>query len=95
LTFINKFFEQFYYFKLYVHLFQEGDFGKPKKKTLAINIRDLKHNDHPLYDSTFLSFIYEQKKNKQFKDLDKFTQLAPSKEELEKCKSRFYEKINH
>ena len=48
-----------------------------------------------LYDSTFLSFSYEEKKNLEFKDLDTFTKLSPPKEELDKCHSRFYDKINN
>ena len=48
-----------------------------------------------LYDSTFLSYAYEQKKNKDFKDIDKFTSLRPTMDELSKCNSRFYSKINN
>ena len=47
-----------------------------------------------LYDSTFLSYAYESKKNMPFKDLESFTTLTPSVEELTKCNSRFYNKIN-
>ena len=36
-----------------------------------------------------------QKKNEEFKNLDTFTRLSPPKEELDKCNSRFYNKINH
>ena len=68
---------------------------KGKKKKLFINIIDLSYNGQNLYDSTFLSFAYEQKKNTEFKDLDTFTQLAPPIEELEKCNSKFYNKINN
>ena len=87
-------FDSFYYFKLSTVISQEGDI-KGKKKKLFINIIDLSYNGQNLYDSTFLSFAYEQKKNTEFKDLDTFTQLAPPIEELEKCNSKFYNKINN
>ncbi|MDE6408439.1 MAG: hypothetical protein K2K50_07555, partial [Anaeroplasmataceae bacterium] len=90
---ICDWFDSFYYFKLTTILSQEGE-EKGLVKKLCINIRDLTHNDSNLYDSTFLSYAYEQKKNKAFKDLDTFTSLTPSIEELSKCSSRFYDKIN-
>ena len=86
-------FDSFYYFKLSTVISQEGDI-KGSKKNLCINIRDLSHKNQQLYDSTFLSFAYEQKKNKKFKDLDKFTKLTPDIDELNKCNSKFYNKIN-
>lgn len=92
---ICDWFDSFYYFKLSTRITQEDDIGKGTKKSLCINIRDLSYNNQQLYDSTFLSFSYEQKKNEEFKNLDTFTKLAPSKEELEKCNSRFYNNINH
>lgn len=87
-------FDSFYYFKLSTIVSQEGDLKGVKKK-LNINLRDLNYNQQPLYDSTFLSYAYEQKKNEDFKNLDTFTQLTPSIEELEKCNSKFYNKINN
>ena len=90
---ICDWFDSFYYFKLTTILSQEGE-EKGTIKKLCINIRDLTHNGANLYDSTFLSYAYEQKKNKAFKDLDTFTSLTPSIEELSKCSSRFYDKIN-
>ena len=87
-------FDSFYYFKLSTIVSQEGDLKGVKKK-LHINVRDLNYNQQPLYDSTFLSYAYEQKKNEEFKNLDTFTQLTPSIEELEKCNSKFYNKINN
>lgn len=90
---ICEWFDSFYYFKLTTILSQEGEENRIQKK-LYINIRDLTHNDHKLYDSTFLSYAYEQKKNKAFKDLDTFTSLTPSIEELGKCSSMFYDRIN-
>lgn len=90
---ICDWFDNFYYFKLTTILSQEGE-EKGIVKKLCINIRDLTHNGSNLYDSTFLSYAYEQKKNKAFKDLDTFTSLTPSIEELSKCSSRFYDKIN-
>lgn len=87
-------FDTFYYFRLSTRLLQEGEDSKGIKQNLCINIRDLSYEKQKLYDSTFLSFSYEQKKNKAFKELDRFTKLAPSKEELDKCNSRFYNKIN-
>lgn len=91
---IKLFFDNYYYFKLDTLISQEGDDTKGKKKVLAINIRDLSFNKHSLYDSTFLSYAYMQKKNLEFKDLETFTSLTPSIEELNKCNSRFYNKIN-
>ena len=87
-------FDSFYFFTLHTVISQEGDLGKGTKKKLNINIRDLSYNNQALYDSTFLSFAYEQKKNEEFKNLDTFTRLTPPIEELEKCNSKFYNKIN-
>jgi hypothetical protein len=90
---ICEWFDSFYYFKLTTIVSQEGE-EKGIQKKLCINIRDLNYNNQKLYDSTFLSYAYEQKKNKAFKDLETFTSLTPSIEELAKCSSRFYDKIN-
>ena len=68
---------------------------KVLKENLCVNIRDLSYNNQKLYDSTFLSYSYAEKKNYEFKDLDTFTKLSPPKEELAKCHSRFYDKINN
>ena len=87
-------FDSFHFFTLHTVISQEGDLGKGTKKKLNINIRDLSYNNQALYDSTFLSFAYEQKKNEEFKNLDTFTRLTPPIEELEKCNSKFYNKIN-
>lgn len=95
---ICNWFEGFSYFKLITKISQEDEndtSSKGTKKVLNINIRDLSYKNQRLYDSTFLSFSYEQKKNKEFKSLDTFTKLSPPKEELDKCRSRFYDKINH
>ena len=86
-------FDSFYYFKLSTLVSQEGDVKGIKKK-LCINIRDLSYNNQNLYDSTFLSYAYEQKKNTDFKDLPTFTRLTPPIEELDQCNSKFYNKIN-
>lgn len=87
---IDKWFKQFYYFKIAV--IKSNDEGEnAKAKDLYINIRDLEYKDKKLYDSTFLSFAYKQKHNFEFKDLDKFTSLTPSIEELKKCHSRAYD----
>ena len=91
---ICDWFDSFYYFKLNTIISQEGELGKGIKHKLCINLRDLSFNNQNLYDSTFLSYSYEQKKNKEFKDLPTFTTLTPSKEELAKCNSRVYNKIN-
>ena len=88
-------FDQFYYFKLITQVSQEGETSPGVKKKLYINIRDLEFNNNKLYDSTFLSYSYSQKKNTEFKDLETFTSLTPSKEELAKCNSKFYNKINN
>ncbi len=95
---ICNWFDQFYYYKLITNISQEDENDtatKGIKKSLCINIRDLSYKNQRLYDSTFLSFSYEEKKNLEFKDLDTFTKLSPSKEELAKCNSRFYDKINN
>ncbi len=92
---INAFFDQYYYFKLQLHLFQEGDQIKPLKRNININLRDLEFNKQKLYDSTFLSYSYKQKKNQDFKNLDSFTSVTPTVEELSKCNSRFYDKVNN
>ena len=90
---ICDWFDSFYYFKLSTILSQEGEI-KGKKKKLNINVRDLSYNNQNLYDSTFLSYAYEQKKNTDFKDLPTFTRLTPPIEELDQCNSKFYNKIN-
>lgn len=95
---ICNWFDSFYYFKLSTLITQEDEndtASKGIKKALSINIRDLSYKNQRLYDSTFLSYSYEQKKNYSFKDLDKFKNLSPEKEELDKCNSRFYNKINN
>ena len=87
---INKLFEQFYYFKINVILSNDdGENAKPKD--LYINFRDLEYKNKKLYDSTFLSFAYNEKHNFEFKDLDKFKSLTPSIDELKKCHSRAYD----
>lgn len=87
---INKWFEQFYYFKINVILSNDdGENAKPKD--LYINFRDLEYKNKKLYDSTFLSFAYNEKHNFEFKDLDKFKSLTPSIDELKKCHSRAYD----
>lgn len=95
---ICKWFDMFYYYKLNTTISQEDENNtatKGIKKSLCINIRDLTYNNQKLYDSTFLSYSYAEKKNYEFKDLDTFTKLSPPKEELAKCHSRFYDKINN
>lgn len=94
LKIICKWFDSFYYFKLSTVISQEGE-DKGVKKKLCINIRDLSYKNQALYDSTFLSFAYEEKKNEEFKNLDKFTMLAPPEDELSKCNSKFYNQINN
>lgn len=91
---INKFFDRYWYFKLTANLTQE-DGGKGTTVKIYLNLCDLNLDEKPLYDSTFLSHAYEQKKNKDFKDLDKFTSLTPEIAELTMCHSRFYDKINN
>lgn len=97
LAYINKkictYFDHFWYFKIKGNLSTQ-DGIKGEIKTLNLNICDLEINQQKLYDSTFLSYAYETKKNYSFKDLDTFTSLTPSIEELNKCHSRFYNKIN-
>ena len=94
LTSICSWFEKYQYFKLSALKSQEGD-EKGERITFNINLCDLHINNQKLYDSTFLSFAYEQKKNMDFKDIESFTQLTPSIEELNKCNSKFYNKINN
>ena len=94
LTKICTWFEKYQYFKLSALKSQEGD-EKGERITFNINLCDLHINNQKLYDSTFLSYAYEQKKNMDFKDIESFTQLTPSIEELNKCNSKFYNKINN
>ncbi len=90
---ISDFFDHYWYFKIKGEL-SEKDGAKGTSHSICINICDLSIENMALYDSTFLSYAYEQKKNKAFKDLEKFTSLKPSIEELTKCHSRFYDKLN-
>lgn len=94
LTKICTWFEKYQYFKLIALKSQEGD-EKGERIAFNINLCDLHINNQKLYDSTFLSYAYEQKKNKDFKDIDSFTRLTPTIEELDKCNSKFYNKINN
>ncbi len=94
LTSICSWFEKYQYFKLSALKSQEGD-EKGERITFNINLCDLHINNQKLYDSTFLSYAYAEKKNMDFKDIDSFTQLTPSIEELNKCNSKFYNKINN
>lgn len=94
LTSICSWFEKFQYFKLKSLKSQEGE-EKGTPIAFNINLCDLHINNQKLYDSTFLSYAYEQKKNKAFKDLESFTRLTPTIEELNKCNSKFYNKINN
>lgn len=88
-----NFFDHYWYFRIKGHLATEdGEFKE--EKIVCLNICDLSINNMALYDSTFLSYAYESKKNMPFKDLESFTTLTPSVEELTKCNSRFYNKIN-
>lgn len=90
---VCNFFDHYWYFRIKGYLTTEdGDYKE--EKALCVNICDLSINNMALYDSTFLSYAYESKKNKAFKELDKFTTLTPSVEELTKCNSRFYNKLN-
>ncbi len=68
---------------------------KGERITFNINLCDLHINNQNLYDSTFLSYAYAEKKNKEFKELESFTRLTPTIEELNKCNSKFYNKINN
>ena len=91
---ICSWFEKYQYFKLSAIKSQEGE-EKGERITFNINLCDLHINNQKLYDSTFLSFAYEQKKNKDFKDIESFTRLTPTIDELNKCNSKFYNKINN
>ena len=91
---ICNWFEKYSFFKLNLIVSQE-DNKQGIKKTVYINLCDLEINKQKLYDSTFLSFAYEQKKNYEYKDLENYTNLTPSIEELNKCNSKFYNKINN
>ena len=94
LTKITLWFEKYKYFKLTALKSQEGD-EKGERITFNINLCDLHINNQKLYDSTFLSYAYEQKKNMDFKDIEEFTRLTPTIEELNKCNSKFYNKRNN
>lgn len=90
---ICAFFDKYWFFRIRGYLAME-DGESRTDKSLCINICDLSINNMALYDSTFLSYAYEAKKNKAFCELERFTSLTPSVEELTKCNSRFYNKIN-
>ena len=92
LTKISKWFEHYYYFRLKTVISQE-DTQKGKDKSLNINLCDLTYHNNPLYDSTFLSFAYEQMKKGEFRNLYKNQSLRPTQDELRKCHSRFYDKL--
>lgn len=90
---VCKFFDHYWYFKMKTTLgMKDGEVSE--KKTLCLNLCDLEINGHRLYDSTFLSHAYQEKKNYAFKDLPCFTSLTPSVDELDQCHSRFYDKLN-
>ncbi len=90
---LSSFFDHYWYFRIKGDLsMRDGEVGE--KKNICLNICDLSIENMALYDSTFLSYAYEQKKNMAFKDLDKFTSLTPSIDELNKCNSHFYNKLN-
>lgn len=90
---ICDYFDHYWYFKIKGEL-SEQDGAKGEEKKICINICDLSIENMALYDSTFLSYAYEQKRNKAFKDLQRFTSLTPSIEELAACNSVFYNRIN-
>ncbi|MCR5224073.1 MAG: hypothetical protein K6C11_02885 [Bacilli bacterium] len=94
LTKICAWFEYYRYFRLSTLISQEGE-DKGRSKKININLCDLSIENRKLYDSTFLSYAYAQKKNKDFNTIESFTSLTPSIEELNKCNSRFYNKINN
>ena len=85
---ICNWFETFSYFKLKTLLSQE-DSLTGIKKNLFINIRDLKFNDSPLYDTTFLSYAYEAKCTHDFRNLRRYQGLQPTPEELKLQGSKF------
>ena len=90
---LSNFFDHYWYFRIKGDLsMRDGEVGE--KKNICLNICDLSIENMALYDSTFLSYAYEQKKNMAFKDLDKFTSLTPSIDELNKCNSHFYNQLN-
>lgn len=90
---LSNFFDHYWYFRIKGDLsMRDGEVGE--KKNICLNICDLSIENMALYDSTFLSYAYEQKKNMAFKDLDKFKSLTPSIDELNKCNSHFYNQLN-
>ena len=90
---ISDWFDHYWYFRIKGNLSMQ-DGAKGEERNILLNICDLSIENMALYDSTFLSYAYEQKKNAAFKDLERFTSLTPSIEELTKCNSHFYNKIN-
>ena len=82
-------FDTFYYFRLKALISQEDDI-KGRKINLNINLCDINYNNHSVYDSTFLSFAYEVKCSHEFRNLDTFTGLRPTVEELRKIDSKLY-----
>ncbi|MFI3329367.1 MAG: hypothetical protein R3Y05_02630 [bacterium] len=91
---IITWFKRYEYFRLKTIVSTEDNVLSGYKETFRINITDLSHKNQKIYDSTYLSYAYQQKKNTNFKDLPSFTKLSPTIEELDKCNSKFYQKIN-
>lgn len=85
-------FDTFYYFRLKALISQEDDI-KGRKINLNINLCDINYNNHSVYDSTFLSFAYEVKCSHEFRNLDTFTGLRPTVEELRKIDSKLYNSL--
>lgn len=90
---ICDYFDHYWYFKIKGDLSMQ-DGASDEIKNICINICDLSIENMALYDSTFLSYAYEEKKNKAFKNLACFTKLTPPIDELTKCNSHFYNKLN-
>lgn len=85
---ILSWFDKFYYTKYTAELLTNDGDNKRKLK-YAINSMDEEWRGQRLYDSTFLSTGYKQRKNTAFKDLPRWSAITPTIEEMQMLNSKF------
>jgi hypothetical protein len=91
---VLDYFERYAYTKFYIEE-RDSDSKTLGKFKININSFDESWKGMRLYDSTFLSTAYSEKKQKEkhrWDQLPKWTSLNPSQKELEKVHSRFIDK---
>lgn len=91
---VIEWFESFKYTQIYGSVSNVEGETRSKLK-LKINSRDEKYKNSYLYDSTFLSKGYENKKRKSLTDWnnsESYKSIHPSDEELKKLHSKFIDK---